>query len=212
MIDYPIVETLRLDPLAVASMVEAVVGEYLLPPPSGIYFRGKLDPLMKTDETYHQHRFINGVKTKDSFIVTRIEELDSRMPVLDLDGDIVVTPNQIPFLTTTPILPIRGMKLVEAALQEIVNSYGSPHSQKNLTSEILTYAQYFHPDYLHEPTLSDQITGIVAGLWADVRNFCGDDRWIIHFLRIDRLTIFVEKSIDWRIIEYHRLTGTAYDK
>jgi hypothetical protein len=218
MIDYPIVETLRLDPLSTAQMIEAVVGEYLLPPPQGIYFKGKLDPVMKEGETYHQHRLIKGTKTKDSFVVSKIEELDSRMPVLNLDGEVVITPNQIPFLAYMPTLPVRGMKIIESAMQDVVSEYGSPRAQKYLTvernsfmpTERLSYLQHFHPDYMREPELADQITGIIAGLFADVRNFCGDDHWIIHFLRLDRMTLYVEKSIDWRIIEYHRLSGTPY--
>jgi hypothetical protein len=212
MIDYPTVESLRLDPLPVATMVEAVVGDYLLAPERGIYFRGKLDPVMKEGETYHQYRLIKGVKSVESFIVKEIKELDTKMPVLDLDGNIAVTPNQIPFLTYEPVLPIRGMKIVEAAVLDIIDSYGSRDAQRCLSNPLLTYVNHIALDFIREEALVDQITGIVAGIRAEVRNFCGDNRWLIHFVRRDRMTLFIEKSIDWRIVEYYRLSGLPYGK
>lgn len=216
--ELPIVETLRLDPLPTATMVEMVVGDYLREPEKGIYFKGKLAPVMYQGNTYHQHRLLGGKKSAETFVVNFIEELDSRFPVMNLDGDVVVTPNQIPFLAYQPVLPVQGLKIVEATLRGVLEFYGNGHNSSVKTSTpTQLYADYLAPILMQEQQevaehVVDQITGIVAEFRSQVRNFCGEDKWVIHFFRERLGTFFIEKSVDWRIVEYYHLKGLSYGK
>lgn len=216
--EYPIVETLRLDPLPTAMMVEMVVGDYLREPEKGIYFKGKAEPLMRQGQVYHQHKVVGGQKTKETFVVSFIEQLDKYQPVMDLDANVVVTPNQIPFLTYEPTLPVMGMQVVRAAVMDVINTYGSGHNEAIMRRDATQlYSEFIAPVVMQEQQevaehVIDHITGIVGELRAQVRNFCGDNRWIIHYFDERLSTFFIEKSIDWRIVEYHRLTRTKYGR
>jgi hypothetical protein len=52
---------------------------------------------------------------------------------------------------------------------------------------------------------------MVSPIRGQVRDFAGSNRWVIHFLRCDGLSMMVEKSIDFRIADWHRIKGCAYD-
>lgn len=216
--EYPTVEALRFDPMPTATMVEMVVGDYLRAPDAGIYFKGSTEPVMFATREYFQQAMVNGVRMGEATPVKNLEDLNRHMPVFGSDGVVVATPNQIPFLDYEPVLPVSGLRVVRKAIEDVVDGYGSAPANKIARPDpIQLYADLLSPLVLQEKQevaelVIDQITGIVSGIRSQVRNFCGDNRWIMHFLREKYGAFVVQKSIDWRIVEYHRLTGTRYGK
>jgi hypothetical protein len=214
--EYPVVAKVLLDPLPTATMVETVVGEYLIAPEPGIYFRGKPTPLMRPGVVYHQHRMAGGRKSKETFVVATIEDIERHFPVMDLDANIVVMPNQIPFLTYHPVLPVVALRIVKTAVLDILDRYGSSpdRAPTERIFERQLFEQYINPNLqLGDLTsICDQITGIVAEIRTKVMHFCGDDRWVMHFFNEAHGAFVIEKSVDWRILEYHRMTRTRYAK
>lgn len=231
-LDIPCVKQLRADPMPTASMIEAVIGQYLRQPEEGIYFRGRAEPVMKKEGVYHQHKVVDGKKTKESYVVRAIEELDLHQPVMDLDGNIVVSVTQIPFLSYQPVIPVTALRIVEAAVKDVVESHGmeeyrrNPKSPQDLYSPFIVQEleaidddvvkigkppRYERIDNTLFGAIIDQITEIVSGLRNDVKTFCGENPWVIHFLKRSHTDLVIEKSIDWRILEFHRMTGTKLD-
>jgi hypothetical protein len=212
-LEIPCVKQMRLDPMPTASLLETVVGEYLAPAPTGIYFRGRPDPVMVPGGKYHQHRIENGQQSEFAYFVSTIEELDKRLPVLDLDGALVVSPHQIPFLSYIPTLPTTALAIVETAVTDVIESHGVEEYRRKPQHRDDLYKKFINLDRVGQfPELLesaiDQIAAIVADLRDDVTKYCGDSRWVIHFLRKRHTELLIETSIDWRILEYHRLTGT----
>jgi hypothetical protein len=233
-LDIPCVKQMRADPMPTASMIEAVVGQYLLQPEAGIYFRGRAEPVMKMNgvAVYHQHKVVDRKKSKETYVVRTIEDIDPLQPVMDLDGNIVVSVTQIPFLSYRPVLPVVALRIVEAAVKDVVESHGmadyrsTPKQPQDLYGPfIVDRIEVRDDDVLklsHTPryeridntifaAVIDQITEIVSGIRNDVKSFCGENPWVIHFLKRSHTDLVIEKSIDWRILEYHRLTGTKLD-
>jgi hypothetical protein len=216
--EYPTVDALSLDPMPTAAMVEMVVGDYLRAPDAGIYFKGKIEPVMVPGRLYRQQPMMNGVKSGEAYIVATLADLNPRFPVIDEFHQVVVTPNQIPFLDFAPSLPVAGLRVVRRAVEDIIESYGStPAGSRVNVDPVQLYTEFLSDVLLQEQQevaehVIDQITGIVGEIRAQVRNFCGDNRWVMHFLRELYGTFLIEKSIDWRVIEYHRLTKTKYGR
>jgi hypothetical protein len=215
-LEIPCVKQMRLDPMPSASMIEAVVGDYLLPPERGIYFKGSAEPAMVAGRVYHQHKVIGGCVTKEMNVVSTIEAIDRRLPVMDLDGIIVLTPTQIPFLSYVPVLPVTAMKIVEQAVKDVVETHGFEDYRRNPKHPVDLYSSFIHQpttedDKKLRDSIIDQIMELVSSIRSDVKSFCGENPWVIHFLRRRHLEFIVEKSIDWRILEYHRLTNTKLD-
>jgi hypothetical protein len=222
-IDIPCVKQMRVDPMPTASLIEAVVGAYLLPPAEGIYFRGKTEPVMTPLEVYHQHKVVDGKRTKETFVVKTIEDIDHHMPVMDLDANVVVTPNQVPFLSYIPPLPVTALKIVEAAVKDVVDSHGMEEYRSKPRHPAWLYGRMINLpvrgevgmvapiDTTVRDAVIDQITELVSGIRSDVKSFCGENPWVIHFLKKNHLELVIEKSIDWRIIEFHTRTGTKLE-
>lgn len=216
-LEVPCAKQMHIDPMPTASMLETVVGDYLAPPAKGIYFRGRVEPIMKFGEVYHQHKTVDGKPTKDSFVVMRIEELDRQQPVYDLDGNVVVGRHQIPFLSYEAMLPVTALQIVETAVRSVIESKGVEEYCKPQESADQLYRQFLHPlvlqnrdeELIHAVIM--QIVVQVSELRVQALRFCGESKWELHFLRKHHTELIVEKSIDWRIIEYHRLTGTKPD-
>jgi hypothetical protein len=195
-LEIPCVKQMRLDPMPSASMIEAVVGDYLLPPERGIYFKGSAEPAMVAGRVYHQHKVIGGCVTKEMNVVS--------------------TPTQIPFLSYVPVLPVTAMKIVEQAVKDVVETHGFEDYRRNPKHPVDLYSSFIHQpttedDKKLRDSIIDQIMELVSSIRSDVKSFCGENPWVIHFLRRRHLEFIVEKSIDWRILEYHRLTNTKLD-
>lgn len=222
-IDIPCVKQIRMDPMPTASLIEAVVGDYLMPPAEGIYFRGKTEPVMSPLAVYHQHKFVNGQRTKETFVVKTIEDIDHHMPVMDLDANVVVTPNQVPFLSYIPPLPVTALKIVEAAVKDVVDSQGMEEYRSKPRHPAWLYGRMINLPWRGDvgmvapidtsvrDAVLDQITELVSGIRSDVKSFCGENPWVIHFLKKHHLELIVEKSVDWRLIDFHNRTGTKLE-
>lgn len=211
--EIPCVKQMRLDPMPTALMLETVIGDALAPAPVGIYFRGRPDPVMVPEGVYHQHKVVNKQKTKETYVVKTIADLDRNMPVLDLDANLIVSPHQIPFLSDRPVLPTTALAIVAEAVADVIESRGVVEYRRAHVSPEHMYSKFIAEGIVkHQPELAsavvDQILGIVEDVCADVRLYCGNSPWVVHFLRKRHTELLIETSIDWRIIEYHRMTGT----
>lgn len=209
--NYPIIQTLRLDPFPVASMIEAVVGDYLVKPAPGIYAKGKFNPVMHPGGVYYQQGR-NERGEIGNFIVETIDQIQRGTEVRDLDGNVVVMPSQIPLLSSAPTLPTRGMSIIERLLTVTLSIYGDQRSRSLRSSDDFSHvASLIHPDYSSDVEIANQILGMVSPIRGQVRDFAGTNRWVIHFLRRDGISLMVEKSIDFRIADWHRIKGCAYE-
>jgi hypothetical protein len=208
--NYPIIQTLRLDPFPVASMIEAVVGDYLVKPTPGIYAKGKFDPVMYPSGVYYQQGR-NERGEIGNFVVRNIIDIQRGTEVRDLDGNVVVTPSQIPMLSPDPTLPTRGMAIIERVLTDTLSIYGDQRTRVARQDEFAQIAALIQPDYRSDVEIANQILGMVSPIRGQVRDFAGANRWVIHFLHRDGLSLMVEKSVDFRIADWHRIKGCAYE-
>jgi hypothetical protein len=171
-----------------------------------------------------QHKIINGIhRTKETYVITRIDQIDPHLPVMDLDANVVVTPHQIPFLSYKPPLPVVALKIVEAAVKDVVDSHGMEEYRSKPRHPESLYGRFINLpvrgdvgmvapiDTTVRDAVIDQITELASGIRSDVKSFCGENPWVIHFLKQHHLELIVEKSVDWRLIDFHNRTGTKLE-
>jgi hypothetical protein len=205
-IEYPVIRSLVIDPLPTALIIERVLGDYLIPAPAGIYTLGGIAPVMLPERTYYQEG--PGQRRQ----VQCIEDIVPGLPVIDDDGDIAVTVSQIPFLSRISPWPVRAIELVERTLRNVLNHYGDPDERRHNTDPCALYLDLVRPEFRKNLEIVDQILLLVSGLRSQIKDFAGNDRWIIHFLRRQRTTMIIEQSIDWRIVQYYRLCDQLSDR
>ena len=200
-----------INPLPTAFVIEKILGDYLVPPPEGIYTLGQAVPVMLPGRPYfQQRRDAQGAQQRS--VVARIEDIQPGTPVIDDEGDVAVTVSQIPFLSQASPYPVRAIEIIECTLRDVLGHYGSPDDQRHNTDPCALYLDLVRPDYRRELEIVDQILLLVSDLRSQVREFAGHDRWIIHFLRRQRTTMIIEQSIDWRIVQYYRLRVELHEQ
>lgn len=214
-VDIPCVKEMRVDPMPTASVLEAAVWHYLAPAPEGFYFRNRAEPVMRKGEVYHQHKVVNGRKTKETFVIQNFNEIDNNMPILDLDANVIVTPMQISLLEMQPALPVTALAVVEEAVRDVVESHGMEEYRRKPRNPMELYGRFLNSSIegneLFRGLIVDQIMEIVSGIRSDVKSFCGENPWVIHFLKKRHLDLIVEKSVDWRLIDFHNRAGTKLE-
>jgi hypothetical protein len=203
-IEYPVIRSLVIDPLPTAFIIETILGDYLIPPPEGIYTLGQAVPVMRPERSYYQQRTdAHGGQQRPA--VACIEDIQRGAPVIDDEGEIAVTISQIPFLSPVTPYPVRAIEVIERTLREVLRHYGDPDERCHNTDPCALYLDLVRPEWRHDLEVVDQVLLLVSDLRNRVKEFAGHDRWIIHFLRRQRTTMIIEQSIDWRIVQYYRL-------
>jgi hypothetical protein len=215
LVDIPCVKQMRFDPMPTASVLEAALFHYLIPPPEGFYFRNRAEPVMRKGEVYHQHKLVNGKKSKETYVIQNFNEIDKNMPIMDLDANVIVTPTQFSLLEMQPALPVTALAIVEEAVRDVVESHGMEEYRRKPIEPMKLYGRFFDARIQHDEALKevlvDQIMETVSGIRSDVRSFCGENPWVIHFLRKRHLDLIVDKSVDWRLIDFHNRNGTKLE-
>lgn len=210
-IEYPVIRSLVIDPLPTAFVIERILGEYLIPPPDGIYTLGHAVPVMRPDRSYYQQR-MDAQRGLQRFVVTRIEDIQPGAPVIDTEGEVAVTVSQIPFLSHVSPYPVRAIEIIERTLSEVLRHYGDPADRRHNTDPCTLYLDLVRPQWRQALEIVDQVLLLVSDLRSQVKEFAGHDRWIIHFLRRQRTTMIIEQSIDWRIVQYYRLSDALREQ
>ncbi|WP_144106671.1 hypothetical protein [Paraburkholderia sp. BCC1886] len=210
--EYPVTDTLLLDPLPVAAVLEAVIGDFLTEPASGVYIKGRFDPVMVPGGVYHQRdpNIFKGSGLEERVVVTSIDHIDKTAPVLDLDANVAITVSQMRFLSSRPTLPGRGVAIIKRCIGDLLCHYGDKRENPPVVSTPALYGEFLKPEFREEPEVYEQILGVLLPIESQVREFLGHDHWVVHFLRQDRFSLYVEKSLDYRIIEWHQQNKVPY--
>lgn len=75
----------------------------------------------------------------------------------------------------------------------------------NLTAVI---REFVNPKFANDVDILTTIETCILNVTNHVMEFLGADTWIMHFLKIRHATLELEKTIDYRILSWHQMTGT----
>lgn len=199
-----VTKTLLLDPFQTADSLEVYFEACLPPVPAGFYLPGQDKPVLEEGKYYY-------VKKADGTpsVIAAIEDITG--PVYNQEGEEIVSQRRYKQLLQAPSTPYRGMAIIEAVINAVIknaSAWQKGDHFKCLSDAVIgeldeTYRQRHTHDQLVE--ISERILECLSDLRTDVRDFIGDDKWIMHFQRRWTMTnIVVEKTIDYRIYDWEQ--------
>jgi hypothetical protein len=205
--DLEIEATLTLDMEDCAGYIESYCADHLLTPPSGIYSNSRIEPVMVDGGDYYMIDTRGGKTVRIS--ISDLNKSRKGMSIYtEANGKdhVVITSLQLQnrdkCLSTLPIRPYRGVKIVEQLITNQIDNfiryrkgakdlYGgiSSHLNARITNEEL-----------------ERLMGIITEQYADIRlaihSFMGKHDWNLYFIKFKNGTATIQKSIDWRAYDW----------
>lgn len=199
---YKTTDSIIINLINKAKILEAKYGNLLRPPYAGYYLFGKTEPaILEEDYYYSQKSYMFGDRTP----LTCLPTDDA---VVNKNGTIVIPKKYIlnakTLISTKPFLPIIAIDIIAFSLSNVMSIY--THTDNlNTGNRVL---KLLHPDITSEQT--DEILMFIERLIEDEHNtlydFINGDEWHIYFCtRLNEVSLIVEKTIDYRILGYYRL-------
>jgi hypothetical protein len=202
-------QTLFLGALSYAVLIEQNYGQFLQPVTEGIYRPGDTEPILRADRNYFTISYINGnvqYKPLSDFKTC----LDA---VYDEYGKLLITEfamiHKENFLTKEPTVPVKGLAMVELLVTNYLTSISQiPGFKKNLNHKIdnLLLEGYAYLNY------EGHLENICEPLLRMITTFVGNDTWYYYFIRKTMTDLIIEKTIDYRIYEYHKREEEADER
>lgn len=180
-----------------ASMLNIHFGHCFIDPQPGIYFVNQTEPILKPNQNY----FTDSTYRSQ----TPITSLDNvRENVLDENG-LVVIPDYIlkqqkKYLRPVPSIPVRSIEFLHRVAQQFIAS--------NVVHQHCSYCErdlydLVRPEF-HYLVSDGTLEAGCRGLLDQLHYFMNGDVWNLYYLSRQGTDLCVEKSIDFRIYEWHQ--------
>lgn len=186
-----IVQLMMIDPIEVATQIETVLQGVLATYKEGIYVGSGREPLFIPGHAYFRRQKNNG----DLIPIKNSTELLG--DIYNNDGEFIARIYPGTRMDTHPLVPVRGLQIVTAFVEHVLHSCSVWSRNTPKFSEMIT--PMFRPGVIVDDRILVTLDGILIYLSNQVRQFVGNDKWIMHFVREMGTDIVVEKSIDYRI-------------
>lgn len=241
-IQLDVCKVFRIDIEDMACTIEQYVGEYLKEPPKGIFSATQLEPVMKEGADYFMRKPDPTTGKLQEVRVCTLDDLGGGavFPVKSNRGlgrqswihdriphqrheDVAVprffADRKNKFLSSVPMLPYRGIKVIESIIENLINQ--KVHYAR-INKEPIDYvfnqfkSEYLHGDY--ESNLDPLvlfIESITEQLQDDLKKFMAGFEWHLYFVTISASRLTVEMSVDQRaylwMVEQERLALNSYN-
>lgn len=195
-----------------AVILENHFGDVLIPHAKGIYKVGDIYPSIIPGKQYFSQK-LNKLNQSITTPVTDLNKVNDT--VVDEIGNIVIPRammlNKESYLRNEPTVPTRGLILVELLVKRYIESITPYVKYSMYNNKIISN---FKPEGV-ELFVEGHIDEICKSLYAQINTFIANDVWFIYFVKYMGIDLIIEKSTDWRICEYYRMTnnesGSAED-
>jgi hypothetical protein len=218
--------------VAEAMILEQKYGTCMFAEAQGIYRLGDTEPSILPGEIYYtrntgantqgrQNRTLLdtgnssfSISVRQNNLLGSLQEITDFMSetshVYDKFGKLVIADymmrNKERYLGNLPSLPSRSIVIIEMIIRDLVGrttEYGSKATYQQEIYNLLLPEYHFIQD---QNLLEDTIPSVVQR----VLNFIGEDTWHIYQIRRNNGNVVLEKTIDYRIYEYHRRLDDEY--
>lgn len=198
--EFPVIATYAFDPVSCAAQIESLFGPYLQPYDRGIYLRGSIVPAMVPGRTYFRlDKGLDGIAVR----VPVNDICDVKGDVYNINLDIVIQARRAKQVSLEPTIPVQGIRIIYAFIEEILNDNSAWSRLESCTLEAVL-KKFILPEHHGNTRLISRMIDTMLDIQNDVMQFLGKDKWIMHFLKMNRTDIFIERSIDFRIFDWNR--------
>lgn len=207
MSQYKVTKQLFLDALPPAAAIETHLSEYLTAPPPGMYLAGHTEPTLLVSERYHQlYAEQPGdlrLKREELKDIANLDLSTVKGDIYDTQDRLVLRRSLVKELLTVPTVPVRGLAAVATAVDWAI-TYSSAWAKRPAQSIQEALAKHVQAQYAQTEDLLDQLAEFLRETRQQVVEFIGDDKWVVHFHSTRGAEIVVEKTIDFRILDWER--------
>ena len=187
--------SLLLSVLNIANIIEACYGQYLIHPQEGYYLPHSLEPI--PTELY----IVN--KTKTALIPYTGDIRKLTCSIYDKYSNIIandsIMKEQEKYLFSTPKLPVQGLKMVKALVENRVECFLPWVKYQTSQRYIYNLLKSSDIDIFENGSLDR----LMESIYQMLDDFIKRDIWFIYFIKYIGLDLIVEKTIDFRVKEWH---------
>lgn len=204
---YKTTQTFFLSIYNQASMIEREYSDFIIKPPEGIYRVGDIYPCIQNNKRYYYQRKIKNHQTITAQVVDFNTITDT---VFDENGNIVLTSfvmkNKEQYLKNLPTVPAIGLIIVELLIKRFIESISPWTKHSTYNSKITNCFTSEGVDLF----VSGQLDLICNSLYSQVNDFIGNDTWHVYFVKFVGLDLMIEKTRDFRVIQWEEDHGHEY--
>jgi hypothetical protein len=199
--DLPIQEKIQFDIESYAAQIEFDLAGLLKEPPKGVYISNRLEPVMMDGYTYYYGDKNTNKALKE---VKDLNEINDS--VYNSDYKTIIPKqfmlNKQRFLSNHPLLPYRGIKIMELLIKdEIYSSLEYLSNAPNVSNKVKRHFLDTLDEDKEEQAFIDCLS-IASPVLRDVERFIGKDTWHIYRPFLRERVFEIEKLIDHRIYEW----------
>lgn len=197
-------EVLVLNLLDYISELDIHYSSYFADPYPGIYIANKVEPVLLPNTVYYTD---DGIRfTLEDFEIDKYTG-----SVTDEYGNMLlsryVMSMQKSFLSKTPTLPVFAIKIAHIYALSVVDDATPYVRDKTKTTEAIRYLKPGGYIYVYNGMFSIALDELLK----TISEFINNDIWNIYFIKLNNTDLIIEKSIDYRIYEWHKLKYHSSD-
>lgn len=174
----------------------------LLPVDQGIYLQGNMKALLPSTDTYYT--LLNPTKG-----LTLEEVIESTLDIYTKDGTLVLSKHKLNnirrFLHIGPTLPVSLINLTSAVAKSFIDER-CQYSRNGSSVSPLSFFKHVE----NRDTLLGTIENSYSPLLDTVYDFIKNDTWHIYFYKNVNSTLIIEKTVDWRVYDWHCIKYQEY--
>lgn len=184
-----------------AAQIEFDLAGMLKEPPKGVYLSNRLEPVMMDGYTYYY-----GDKNNNKALEIVKDLNDVNEAVFNGDYKVIIPKqfmlNKTRFLSNHPLLPYRGIKIMELLIKDTIYSSLEYLSTPPCISGKVSRHFLDDLDEEKEAQAFLDCLSIASPVLRDVERFIGRDTWHIYRPQLRERVMDIEKLIDHRIYEW----------
>ena len=219
---FEVTKSFIFDPSQEAIMFESIAGKYLrkIHYKAGVYIDGTDVPVLVFDN----NQFVKEKNQLGNEVFVPIACFgDINGVVYNDKGDVILTKRKSLHIYPEPTSNMLGVKIIQEFINKLlidnsawlktntvqlpqigtISVWQTPHSLHSILKDFIL------PEYENDDVAYDLISNILSGIKCSVREFIGDNKWIMHFQTKKGRDIVIEKSIDYRIHDWTEKTESG---
>lgn len=181
--------------------IERKVGAHYKQLPPGVYMKGQLLPVLRSGQAYFTESGYSSQKP-----VTALDGV--KEAIVDSNGVVVIPrfmmQQQKQYLQSSPTLPFQTALLLEAYARYHI-ALCSPHVTPGGMSGYARSVHNLFDSSFYKMIDEGYLDTAMQPFVNTLNRFMGPDVWHIYFIKLTNSDLVIEKTTDYRIVEYYKL-------
>jgi hypothetical protein len=192
-----------------AMLIEYQYSDFIVPIPPGIYRVGDIYPCIQNNRKYYSQKALKN----DQYVTTIVTDINAVTDtILDEGGNVIlpaaVMKNKAQYLRNEPTVPSRGLMIVELLIKRYIDSISPWMKYSMYNSKILSHLKPDGVDLFN----NGQLETVCDSLFMQLNDFIGRDVWHLYFTKFIGLDLLIEKTRDYRIMQWEEEHGHEYSR